>query len=139
VTARAAALSAAQHERAKMTINRENGFYLVELGGRKFDVCMIDKHARYIRSHDPSRAATTEIFDVMNAGEGTWREAGYFSIDDPAEIERRMSPTLAVADAIRKVTATVQNSISKCERANKIDTDDLIEMLLSIADEIDPR
>lgn len=43
-----------------------------------------------------------------------------------------------VADAIREVTARVQRAIDKGCRSRAIDADDLIEVLLSIADELDP-
>ena len=43
-----------------------------------------------------------------------------------------------VADAIRKVTATMQRRYDEGERSSQIDMWDLIEVLLAIADEIDP-
>lgn len=43
-----------------------------------------------------------------------------------------------VADAIRSVTAAMQKAIDAGERSTHIDAEDLIDVLLSIADEIDP-
>ena len=43
-----------------------------------------------------------------------------------------------VADAIRQVTATMQTELESGRRSRKIDADDLIDLLLAIADEIDP-
>ena len=48
------------------------------------------------------------------------------------------SPPEVVADAIRDVTATMQKLIDAGERSTHIDAEDLIEVLLSIADRIDP-
>jgi len=44
----------------------------------------------------------------------------------------------AVADAIRMVTAKVQQAIDEGYRSRAIDADDLVEVLLAIADELDP-
>lgn len=43
-----------------------------------------------------------------------------------------------IADAIREVTAAVQNAIAEGYRPRMIDADDLIEVLLAIADRLDP-
>ena len=43
-----------------------------------------------------------------------------------------------VADAIRKVTAVMQRRFDEGERSAAIDLHDLIEVLLTIADELDP-
>ena len=43
-----------------------------------------------------------------------------------------------IADAIREVTARVQKEIESGNRSRMIDADDLVEILLSIADRIDP-
>jgi len=43
-----------------------------------------------------------------------------------------------VADAIREVTAKVQKAIDEGFRSRAIDADDLIEVLLAIADKLDP-
>jgi hypothetical protein len=43
-----------------------------------------------------------------------------------------------VADAIRSVTAKVQQAIDEGHRSRCIDADDLVEVLLSVADELDP-
>ncbi len=42
-----------------------------------------------------------------------------------------------VVDAIRDVTACVQNAIAEGERSRHIDADDLVEVLLAIADRLD--
>lgn len=43
-----------------------------------------------------------------------------------------------VADAIRQVTAKVQKAIDEGYRSRAIDADDLVEVLLAVADELDP-
>jgi hypothetical protein len=43
-----------------------------------------------------------------------------------------------VADAIRKVTAAMQTELELGRRSNRIDADDLIDVLLAIADKVDP-
>ena len=43
-----------------------------------------------------------------------------------------------VADAIREVTATMQRALAAGERSTRIDANDLIDLLLAIADELDP-
>lgn len=48
------------------------------------------------------------------------------------------NPNHQLADAIREVTAAVQKSIDDGYRARMIDADDLIEVLLAIADRLDP-
>lgn len=48
------------------------------------------------------------------------------------------NPTLQLADAIREVTAAVQKSIDDGHRSRMIDADDLVEVLLAIADRLDP-
>lgn len=44
-----------------------------------------------------------------------------------------------IADAIRKVTAQVQRAIDEGRRSRMIDADDLVEVLLAIADELEPE
>ena len=44
-----------------------------------------------------------------------------------------------IADAIRKVTAQVQRAIDDGYRSRMIDADDVVEVLLAIADELDPE
>ena len=44
-----------------------------------------------------------------------------------------------IADAIRTVTASMQQAIDEGYRSRMIDADDLIEVLLAIADERDPE
>ena len=46
--------------------------------------------------------------------------------------------TSKVADALRKVTAKVQRTIDDGHRSRHIDADDLVEVLLAVADELDP-
>jgi predicted RNA-binding Zn-ribbon protein involved in translation (DUF1610 family) len=43
-----------------------------------------------------------------------------------------------IADAIREVAAAVQSAIAEGYRSRMIDADDLVEVLLSIADRLDP-
>ncbi|HEX4055479.1 MAG TPA: hypothetical protein VHX86_14535 [Tepidisphaeraceae bacterium] len=43
-----------------------------------------------------------------------------------------------VADAIRKVTVAMQNELESGRRSTHVDAHDLIEVLLAIADQIDP-
>jgi hypothetical protein len=43
-----------------------------------------------------------------------------------------------IADAFRKVTAKVQRAIDEGHRSRYIDADDLVEVLLAVADELDP-
>lgn len=47
------------------------------------------------------------------------------------------TPEFKVADAIREVTAAMQKAIADGYRSRMIDADDLIEVLLSIADRLD--
>lgn len=44
-----------------------------------------------------------------------------------------------IADAIRTVTASMQQAIDEGYRSRMIDADDLIEVLLAIADQLDPE
>ena len=44
-----------------------------------------------------------------------------------------------VADAIRKITARMQHLLDCGERSSQIDANDLIDLLLAVADEIDPQ
>ena len=48
------------------------------------------------------------------------------------------TPQQIVADAIREVTAKVQTAIEVGARAAQIDADDLVEILLAVADRLDP-
>jgi chorismate mutase len=50
-----------------------------------------------------------------------------------------MNPTQQIADAIRKVTAAVQNAIDGGRRSRAVDAYDLVEVLLAVADELDPE
>jgi len=43
-----------------------------------------------------------------------------------------------LADAIRQVTAKVQREIDQGRRSRSIDADDLVEVLLAIADQLAP-
>lgn len=44
-----------------------------------------------------------------------------------------------LADAIRKVTATMQKELDTGRRSSHLDANDLVDILLAIADEIDPQ
>ncbi len=48
-----------------------------------------------------------------------------------------MTTTLKIVDAIREVTACVQNEIDSGRRSRMIDAEDLVEVLLAIADRIE--
>ncbi len=50
-----------------------------------------------------------------------------------------MKPTQQIADAIRKVTAAVQESLDGGRRSRMVDAYDLVEVLLAVADELDPE
>jgi hypothetical protein len=43
-----------------------------------------------------------------------------------------------LADAIRQVTAKVQREIDQGRRSRSIDAEDLVEVFLAIADQLDP-
>jgi len=43
-----------------------------------------------------------------------------------------------LADALRKVTAAMQAELEAGRRSTRIDAHDLIDLLLAVADEIDP-
>ena len=46
--------------------------------------------------------------------------------------------TTTVADAIRKVTVAMQNELESGRRSNALGAHDLVDVLLAIADEMDP-
>ena len=46
--------------------------------------------------------------------------------------------TTTIADAIRKVTVAMQNELESGRRSNALGAYDLVDVLLAIADEIDP-
>ncbi len=46
--------------------------------------------------------------------------------------------TTTVADAIRKVTAAMQHELEAGRRSTQLDAHDLLDVLLAVADEIDP-
>ena len=48
------------------------------------------------------------------------------------------TPELKIADAIREVTIAMQKAFADGYRSRMIDADDLVEVLLSIADRLDP-
>ncbi|MEX2186734.1 MAG: hypothetical protein WD875_08070 [Pirellulales bacterium] len=50
-----------------------------------------------------------------------------------------MKPTQQIADAIRKVTAAVQKALDGGRRSRMVDAYDLVEVLLAVADELDPE
>ena len=43
-----------------------------------------------------------------------------------------------LADAIRKVTAAIQRELDAGRRSSHLDAHDLVDVLLAVADEIDP-
>ena len=49
-----------------------------------------------------------------------------------------MTPECKIANAIHNITATIQRRIDAGERSAHIDAHDLVEVLLCIAEEIDP-
>jgi hypothetical protein len=49
------------------------------------------------------------------------------------------TPTQLVADALRKVTATVQKELDNGHRSNMISAYELVDILLAISDELDPE
>ena len=46
--------------------------------------------------------------------------------------------TTSIADAIRKVTAAMQHELEAGRRSSHLDAHDLLDVLLAIADELDP-
>lgn len=50
-----------------------------------------------------------------------------------------MNPTQQIADAIHKVTAAVQTALGSGRRSRVVDAYDLVEVLLAVADELDPE
>ena len=48
-----------------------------------------------------------------------------------------MTTTQKIVDAIHEVTACVQNAIDSGRRSRMIDADDLVEVLLAIADRLE--
>ena len=48
------------------------------------------------------------------------------------------TPEQIVADAIRDVTTRVQEAVEHGARSTQIDADDVVEILLAIADRLDP-
>lgn len=50
-----------------------------------------------------------------------------------------MNPTQQIADAFRKVTAAVQTALDSGRRSRTVDAYDLVEVLLAVADELDPE
>lgn len=48
------------------------------------------------------------------------------------------NPAYQLADAIREVTVAIQKAIEDGQRSRMIEADDLVEVLLSIADRLDP-
>ncbi len=48
------------------------------------------------------------------------------------------NPELKIADAIREVTVAIQKAIDDGYRSRIIDAEDLVEVLLAVADRLDP-
>lgn len=57
----------------------------------------------------------------------------------PGDEHGTRTPEMVVADAIRTVTSRVQTVIESGHRSKAIDADDLMEILLTIASELDPE
>jgi len=49
-----------------------------------------------------------------------------------------MKNELRVADALRKVTAAMHTELETGRRSTRIDAHDLLDLLLAVADELDP-
>lgn len=49
-----------------------------------------------------------------------------------------MKNDLRVADAIRKVTAAMQTELKTGRRSTRLDVHDLLDLLLAVADDLDP-
>ncbi len=49
-----------------------------------------------------------------------------------------MENELRVADAIRKVTTILQTELEAGRRSTRLDAHDLLDLLLAVADELDP-
>ena len=49
-----------------------------------------------------------------------------------------MTTQMQIADAIRKVTSAMQTELESGRRSAHLDADDLVEVLLAVADELDP-
>ena len=47
-------------------------------------------------------------------------------------------PEYRVADAIRKVTAAMQTELEAGRRSTRVDAHDLLDLMLAVADELDP-
>ena len=47
-------------------------------------------------------------------------------------------PEYRVADAIRNVTAAMQTELEAGRRSTRLDAHDLLDLLLAVADELDP-
>ena len=47
-------------------------------------------------------------------------------------------PEHRVADALRKITATMHTELEAGRRSTRLDAHDLLDLLLAVADELDP-
>ena len=47
-------------------------------------------------------------------------------------------PENRMADALRKITATMQTELEAGRRSTRLDAHDLLDLLLAVADELDP-
>jgi len=47
-------------------------------------------------------------------------------------------PEHRMADALRKITATMQTELEAGRRSTRLDAHDLLDLLLAVADELDP-
>lgn len=50
-----------------------------------------------------------------------------------------MTPEQKVADAVRVVALRLEEALERGRRSNRIDANDLLETLLSVADQLDPQ
>lgn len=49
-----------------------------------------------------------------------------------------MENVIRIAAALRKVTAAMQNELETGRRSTRLDAHDLLDLLLAVADELDP-
>jgi hypothetical protein len=81
----------------------------------------------------------------LPSGVGQGRGSPFGGLGLSREIERTnampetTTPTQLVADALRKVTATVQKELDNGHRSNMISAYELVDILLAISDELDPE
>lgn len=89
------------------------------------------------------RAFTMRCFlGMIEGGEATLADFAAVNGATAKELRRMIKPQATeatkVADAIRNVTAKMTEVIDTGKRSTRIDANDIIDVLLAIADEIDP-